>query len=314
MRRPAVYSAILHVVIFILLTVNLYNPFRRNLAEQKPVMIEFVNIADISTAPILTPEEMRDPEPQVEPQPEKEQTPEPPKPAPEAKPEVKPETAAPKPEAKPQEQPAPEPEALPIPAEKPKEPKKVEELKPEPNKEEAQEKPKKDDKPKPEKAEVNLDKVEDKPKPKEIDPKAKKKINDDFASLLKETSAKVDKDKTKSPGRVKGAPAERVGDTVTGTELDALKAHMRRCWIIPNGVRDAKNMSVVVTMNVGKDGVVKDAKIRDTHRLSDPVFRAAAESARRAALDPKCNPLPLPPAKYEQWKELEFDFNPKGMY
>ena len=304
MKRAATYSAILHVIIFILLTVGFYNPFRKTLAEQKPMMIEFVNIADVSLAPVLAPEEMLDPEPMQDVTPEEQPAPEQPQPEPkpEPKPEVKPEVAPepPKPEPKPDTKPAPEPEAVPVPAAKPIEPKKEE--------------PKQEQKQKPDKVEVNLDKKEEKPKPKEIDKKEKKKIDDDFASLLNETAPKK-KDKAKVDGKVKGAPADKVGEVVTANEIDAIRQRISRCWIVPNGARGARDMVVDVNMKIGKDGTVLDAKIADKSRMnSDPAFRAAAESARRAVMDPNCNPLPLNPAKFEQWKELTLSFNPKDMY
>ena len=48
--------------------------------------------------------------------------------------------------------------------------------------------------------------------------------------------------------------------------------------------------------------------------MSDPDFRIAAENAHRAVLDPKCNPLPLPKEKFDEWKDLELSFNPKDMF
>ena len=46
----------------------------------------------------------------------------------------------------------------------------------------------------------------------------------------------------------------------------------------------------------------------------DPDFRIAAENAHGAVLDPKCNPLPLPKEKFDEWKDLELTFNPKDMF
>jgi hypothetical protein len=47
---------------------------------------------------------------------------------------------------------------------------------------------------------------------------------------------------------------------------------------------------------------------------NDPYFNIAAESARRAVLDPRCNPLPLPKDKYDKWKSMTMSFNPKDMF
>jgi hypothetical protein len=47
---------------------------------------------------------------------------------------------------------------------------------------------------------------------------------------------------------------------------------------------------------------------------SDPFFRSAAESALRAVLNPRCNPLRLPPEKYEQWQTMTLNFDPREMF
>jgi len=59
---------------------------------------------------------------------------------------------------------------------------------------------------------------------------------------------------------------------------------------------------------------VRDARIVDQGRMStDSFFRAAAESAMRAVLNPRCNPLKLPREKYDVWKSFILNFNPKEM-
>jgi hypothetical protein len=85
--------------------------------------------------------------------------------------------------------------------------------------------------------------------------------------------------------------------------------------LVPNGARGAKDLIVEIDMKIAQDGTVKAADVTEKGRYqSDPVFRSAADSARRAVLDPKCNPLPLSPEKYDQWKNLTMSFNPKDMY
>ena len=65
---------------------------------------------------------------------------------------------------------------------------------------------------------------------------------------------------------------------------------------------------------VDPDGTVRQATIVDQARFgSDPFFRAAAESARRAFFNPMCRPLRLPPEKYAIWKDLVVDFSPKDI-
>lgn len=68
-------------------------------------------------------------------------------------------------------------------------------------------------------------------------------------------------------------------------------------------------------MELSNDGTVIKADIVDKRRMnSDQYFRIAAESAQRAVLDPKCNPLPFPKGKHDQWKNVTMSFNPKDMF
>ncbi|WP_052046164.1 cell envelope integrity protein TolA [Candidatus Paracaedibacter symbiosus] len=318
MKRPATYSALMHLAIFVLLAVGFYNPFKRTLAEQKPLMIEFVNISDISQAPVLAPQDVQ--EPDLEPDhPLEEQEPvrEEPKPEPPVKQESLPEqqkesTPTPEPEA-----PKPEPIAEPIPDPKPKTEEKKEEKKPEPPQEKPIDKQEEKKEPAKEKVEINLEKkkLKSKVEDKKDD---KKKLDDLFKDVLDDV-IKDDKKAKPTPkkkgGKVKGAPADKVGDVVTGTEIDAIRRQIARCWIVPNGARDVQDLIVDIEMKIAKDGTVLEAKVSDNGRMArDQRFRAAADSATRAVLDPKCNPLPLNPDKYEEWKDLEMSFNPKDMY
>jgi colicin import membrane protein len=43
--------------------------------------------------------------------------------------------------------------------------------------------------------------------------------------------------------------------------------------------------------------------------MSDPTFRAVAESARRAV--DRCSPLQLPPDKYSLWRDIVMSFYPE---
>jgi hypothetical protein len=46
---------------------------------------------------------------------------------------------------------------------------------------------------------------------------------------------------------------------------------------------------------------------------SDPRARAVFEAARRAMLDPQCNPLPIPREKLPALNNAIFRFNPRGL-
>ncbi len=98
------------------------------------------------------------------------------------------------------------------------------------------------------------------------------------------------------------------------SEEDALRRQIEQCWNPPVGARDAQNLIVEVAIDVNADRTVSNAEIVDKSRYaSDPFFRAAADSAIRAVRSPKCNPLELPADKYEQWKHIDFTFDPRDM-
>ena len=96
------------------------------------------------------------------------------------------------------------------------------------------------------------------------------------------------------------------------SELDRLRAHISNCWEPPIGAKGADQLKVDIQVHLEKDGTVKQAEIADQSRYrTDVQYRAAANAARRAVL--ACQPLPLPPEKYQTWKEFIFGFDPKFM-
>ncbi len=109
-------------------------------------------------------------------------------------------------------------------------------------------------------------------------------------------------------------PKAPLGGQLTASELDMVRHQIARCWNVPAGARDAKDLVVEIKVVVDPDGTVRQATIVDQARMgSDPFFRAAAESARRAFFNPLCRPLHLPAEKYAIWKDLVVDFSPKDI-
>ena len=143
------------------------------------------------------------------------------------------------------------------------------------------------------------------------------------ASLAKEdkktqkATAKQDKTAlaqslTSAVGEAVKAPQTKVIAPLGLSELDRLRKHISDCWQPPIGAKGADRLKVDIQVKLEKDGSVKQAEIADRGRYStDVLYRAAANAARRAVLD--CQPLPLPPEKYQLWKEFIFGFDPKFM-
>ncbi len=124
----------------------------------------------------------------------------------------------------------------------------------------------------------------------------------------------VPKPKPRANKLAKVQPRPSVDQRMTVSELDAIRRQIEACWILPAGARDAENLVVDIRVVMNPDGTVRQASIIDRSRMAaDSFFRAAAESALRAVLNPRCNPLKLPPEKYKQWQTFTLSFNPRDM-
>lgn len=100
--------------------------------------------------------------------------------------------------------------------------------------------------------------------------------------------------------------------TLSQNELDALRARLRQCWNVPVGVAEARDLIVTVRIQFRQDGSLQsDPRLMNSG--SHPAFQVAAESALRAVRS--CAPFSfLPVAKYEAWKDVIVDFDPRDMF
>ncbi len=93
----------------------------------------------------------------------------------------------------------------------------------------------------------------------------------------------------------------------TATEIDILRNHVRQCWNAPYAANEL-NKIINLKIFTNPDGSVVSVEIIDVvFYKKDPIFRAAADSARRAVKD--CSPLPLPKNKYDLFKIFTFKFD-----
>jgi outer membrane biosynthesis protein TonB len=306
--RGIALSAALHVVLGGFLIIGLPRLFDPPPLEEMPIAVQLVTIAPETRAthpnPNLPRPDAKPETPEVEvPAPKPPPKPEPPKPAP-----VPPSAAT---VSQPADAPAP-PEAKPPPPPPPKPP----EPKPEAKPAEKLEVPKPREKPEPPR---QLAKVE--PKPEEKKPEEKKYDPRQFDALLKNlapvhaamTADATPENPRPAAARASSQPKAPLGSQLTASELDMVRHQIARCWNVPAGARDAKDLVVEIKVIVDPDGTVRQATIVDQGRLGDPSFRAAAESARRAFFNPQCRPLHLPAEKYAIWKDLVVDFSPKDI-
>ena len=289
MRDALVYSVLSHAVIMVIGYFGLPYIQREAVLTDTPIMVEIVNVSELTNAPPPKPEKKPPPKAEKKPPPppkKPSQTAAPPPPPPAKDPEVAALPAEPKPKAKPK----PKPEAKP---------------KPKPIRKLAKAKPRR--KPKPPDAFTSVlrtvEKLKNRPPPKENKKEDKKSENKEtfkqqMAQALMSRTARHD------PLR-----------SLAISEIDLVRQQIRECWSLPAGAKEAENLSIEIKMAMNPDGTVRQAHILDKNRLqSDPFFRAAAESALRAVLNPHCNPLKLPPEKYQQWQNMILIFDPRDMF
>jgi hypothetical protein len=178
--------------------------------------------------------------------------------------------------------------------------------------------------PKPDEPKEKLDekaekKTEKKPEPKKDKPK--KTEENDFDSLLKDlTPTEKEQPDTDNIGEKMTDPEpapniSRFSDVLSMSEMDALRQQLSQCWSIMSGAANAEDQVVELAVVVNMDRTVSSAEVVDRFKYSsNPFFRAAADSAMRALRNPNCNPLNVPPEKYDTWHKMRIVFDPKEMF
>ena len=304
MRNAVLYSSALHVMVIAAGYYGMPALRRPPPLVDTPIMVEIVEVADETNAPVEKKAAKVKPKAKPPPPPPKVKPPPPP-----AKVETPPppEVAAlpPEPPPKPKAKPKPKPKPVAKPKPKPK-PKPVAKPKPKP------------------KPPHRLAKVKPKRKPKPPDPFASVlKTVEELKAAPKAADKKEDKEEEKkesfesmmAKALVRNAPRHNSLLPVTISEIDFLRQQIGRCWNLPAGAKDAENLVIEIRVAMNPDGTVNNARIVDQGRMTvDPFFRSAAESALRAVLNRRCQPFKLPAEKYDIWKLMILSFNPKEMF
>ena len=88
----------------------------------------------------------------------------------------------------------------------------------------------------------------------------------------------------------------------------------RSNWIVDTGSQSA-DVTVTIGLSMNQDGsvVAGSLELIGAEGGSADAQRSAFEKARRAILRCEKGGYPLPPDKYEQWKDIVMVFNPDGM-
>lgn len=288
MRSGVLISATLHLVVIVLAVAGLPVLFDSDRPPEMAVVVEVVSLEQ-------KPAPREKPKPKPKPAPRKK-----PKPAPR---QAKAPPAAPPPDADEVVPPEPMPEAKPKPVAKPKpEPPPIR-LKPPVKKAAAAPKPR------------------HKPKPPAPDP-----LKSLLRNLQKQKQQAIEREEVEKRtmrdllAAAMPPPPEPRPSSIDGLrEAAALKKMVMRqitpCWNVPAGLEDVHKMRVDVRIFLNPDGTLRGApRVEDVGRLSrDRAFRSLAESALRALRNPRCSPLRLPIRMYESWREISFNFDPRGI-
>jgi outer membrane biosynthesis protein TonB len=312
MRWSLITSLFLHVAILVATFVVMPNPDEFKVQDQEMIPVDIVSVEDFSKRMAMTkapeaPKKVEKPKPK--PQEIVKET----KPAPEVAPEIK--TAAREPS---KSEPPPEPKK-----EEPKkeEPKKAEEPKPEdplkdliketvddtplPKKEE----PKKEE---PKKAEAKPEKKPDKKKVEkkkpEFDPEAIEQL------LLDKTDGKntAPQRPSQETGEQQQAAFNMSGEDeqLAATMLDKLIQKLSQCWASPAGAREAQ-IIVRIRFQLDQQGnVVGLPSVISAG--GDALSQSTARSAVSAIMDCQSYDF-LPADRYDLWKEITLDFDPRMM-
>jgi hypothetical protein len=109
-----------------------------------------------------------------------------------------------------------------------------------------------------------------------------------------------------------GSPGGNDTAALTAAERAAIGDHVRPCWTTDPGALELDKMQALLTVTTDPTGEVRIANVApaDQGRLADPRFRAFAERAVRAVMDPACANLPLPPNMLGKVNVLTFRFTP----
>jgi hypothetical protein len=105
-----------------------------------------------------------------------------------------------------------------------------------------------------------------------------------------------------------GAASGAQSAQLSQSEIDALKARLSQCWNPPAGINANSNIYVSLRVLMRQDGSLAAPPVV-VEGSPSALGPALAESAKRALL--QCQPFTmLRPEHYDQWKDLQLDFNP----
>ena len=135
---------------------------------------------------------------------------------------------------------------------------------------------------------------------------------DEVAALLNKQDAQGGGARRSTETAALGGTRTTRGNTLSQSEMDALRGQIQRNWNIIPGMADGGDVRVTVTMNLDPSGNIVGQPQVQASGGSDAVRRTLAGSARRAVL--KSQPYQLPAEKYDSWSNVIVNFDPSQMF
>jgi hypothetical protein len=155
------------------------------------------------------------------------------------------------------------------------------------------------------------------PKPTPPKPAPQKSVDARFEDVLKNIQspqkAPTPEQQPKPVQQVtrQAAAAPNLAAVVTASEIEGVRNKIRPCWNSPGGSRD-QGFIITLIVQMNQDGTPVKAELKDTGRYNnDPTYRAAADAAHRAIMNPRCQPWPLSAEKFTSWRTITFNFDPR---
>jgi hypothetical protein len=110
------------------------------------------------------------------------------------------------------------------------------------------------------------------------------------------------------------APAP-AGPPMTVGEKEGLRVAVEACWNVGALSTEALGTAIKVFVDVAPDGrpITGSISLEGFSGGSEAAANQAFEAARRAIIRCGAEGFPLPPEKYDEWKELELNFDASGM-
>jgi hypothetical protein len=135
---------------------------------------------------------------------------------------------------------------------------------------------------------------------------------DEVAALLNKQTATGGGAKRSTETASLGGSKTTRGNTLSQSEMDALRGQIQKYWNIIPGMADGQDVRVTVTMRLDREGnIIGDPQVEASGGSAGTRGTLAA-SARRAVL--RAQPYQLPAEKYDSWSDVVVNFDPSQMF